>query len=154
MLRIPAGVSAGTLDDALNEVISFMTPLMAPTDTVIRVDDSAAGSNVRFPLFPVGLAGTAVGAVNTPENRSAFMSMTGKGTDGRLTTVSFYGILMGNFTDVRQALGVVAAPFADWYNSIANNSYGLAFRTIGGAVPTYNAYLNIAKSAYWQREQR
>jgi len=154
MLRIPAGVSAGTLDDALNEVISYMTPLMAPADSVIRVDESAAGSNVTFPLFPVALVGTAGGTVDTPENRSAFMSMTGKGTDGRLLTHSFYSLLMGNFTTVRQPIGVIAAPFADWYTSIDANSYGLAFRTIGGAVPTYNAYLNMAKSAYWQREQR
>jgi len=154
MLRVPAGISAGTLDDALNEVISTMTPLMAPGDSVIRVDDAAAGSNITFPLFPVGLPGTAGGTVDTPENRSAFMSMTGKGTDGRLTTASLYSLLMGNFTTVRQPLGVIAAPFVDWYNSIAANSYGVAWRTIGGSIPTHNAYLNMAKSAYWQREQR
>lgn len=154
MLRIPAGVSAGTLDDFLNEVITNMLPLMAPADTVIRVDDSALGSNIRFPLFPVGLVGSAGGTFNTPENRAAFITMTGKGSDGRLTSVSFYNLSAGNLTDVRQQLGVVAPQYADWYNSIDLNSSGMSPRTIGGAIPVYNGYINVAKSAYWQRAQR
>jgi hypothetical protein len=154
MLRVPAGISAGTLEDALNEVIAAMVALMDPTDSVIRVDDSAAGSNIRFPLFPVAVAGTATAATANDQTRSAFISMTGKGTDGRLTSVSFYCLNSSFFVDTRVALGVAGAEWVDWYNAIDINSYGVAWRTIGGTIPTYNAYLNTAKSAYWQREQR
>lgn len=154
MLRVAGAISAGTIEDTIDAVALAMAPLMDPTDTVIRVDDCAAGSNIRFPLFPIGYNGTAGSSSPTDQTKSAFISMTGKGTDGRLTRVSFYIMTAANFADTRVALGVVAAPYADWYNSISSNPFGVAFRTIGGAIPTYNNYLNIARSGYWQREFR
>jgi len=150
-IRVPAGVSAGTLDDYLNEVVNAMLPLMSTADTVIRVDESALGSNVRF---PVGLAGTGGTPTINDQTKSAFMSMTGKGSDGRLVSVSFYYPDAANFADTRVALGVLGTAQTDWYNAIAFNTTGMAARTIGGAVPTWNAYVNIARSAYWQREFR
>jgi len=154
VLRIPPGVSAGTLDDYINEINAAQVPLMDPIDSIIRVDESAAGSNIRFPLFPVGLVGTALSALNNDKTRSAFVSMTGKGTDGRLVKTSFYCLQAEGFVDTRQPLGVVAAVWADWYNAVAFSTTGLAPRTIGGAVATWNAYINTALSAYWQRENR
>lgn len=153
-IRIPPGVSGGTLDDYLNEVITAMLPLMSTADTVIRVDDSAAGSNIRFPLFPVGLAGTGGTPTINDQTKSAFMSMTGKGSDGRLVSVSFYYPDAANFADTRVALGVLGTAQTDWYNAVGFSSTGLSPRTIGGASPTWNAYVNIARSAYWQREFR
>jgi hypothetical protein len=153
-LRVPAGVSAGTLDDALNEVIEAMRPIMDPEDSVLNVEESALGSNVRFPLFPVGLAGTGSGWDPGDINNSAFVGMSGKGTDGRLVNLAFYNLQAANFQDTRIALGVISAAYADFFNSIAANSTGLAWRTIGAAVPSWNQYFNVARSAYWQREGR
>jgi hypothetical protein len=153
-LRVPAGVSAGTLDDALNEVIEAMRPIMDPEDSVLNVEESALGSNVRFPLFPVGLAGTGSGWDPGDINNSAFVGMSGKGTDGRLVSLAFYNLQAANFQDTRIALGVISAAYAGFFNSIAANSTGLAWRTIGAAVPSWNQYFNVARNAYWQREGR
>lgn len=154
MLRVAPAISAGTIEDTIDAVALAMAPLMDPTDNVIRVDDCAAGSNIRFPLFPIGYAGTAGSSTPTDQTKSAFISMTGKGTDGRLTRVSFYIMTAANFNETRVNLGVLGAAYVDWYNAIDNNPFGVAFRTIGGAIPTYNNYINIARSAYWQREFR
>jgi len=154
MLRVPAGVSAGTLDDALNEVIEAMRPIMDPGDNVVDVEESAAGSNIRFPLFPVGLPGTGSGWDAGDINNSAFVGMSGKGTDGRLTVVRFFNLQCANFQETRVAIGVISAAYVDFYNAIDANSFGLAWRTIGGTVPTYHAYFNIGRDAYWQRKGR
>lgn len=153
-IRIPAGVSAGTLDDYLNEVIAAMVPIIDTTDTVIRVDESAAGSNIRFLLFPVGLNGTKTGNAYNDATRSAFVSITGKGSDGRLTAMSFYSLNASFFVDTRVPLGVVNAEYADFYNAVTQSSTGMQPRNIGGAIVGWKNYFNTAKSGYWQREQR
>ena len=153
-LRVPAGVSAGTLDDALNEVIEAMKPIMDPEDSVLNVEESALGSNVRFPLFPVGQAGTGSGWDPGDINNSAFVGMAGKGSDGRLVTLAFFNLQAANFQETRVNLGVISAAYATFFNSIAANSTGLAWRTIGGAVPSWKQYMNIGRNAYWQREGR
>lgn len=153
-LRIPTGVSLSTVEEYFEEVIAAMLPLMSTTDSVIRVDEAAAGSNIRFLLIPSGATGTGGTPTLNDQTRSAFMSMSGKGNDGRLVTCSFYYPDAANFADTRVALGVLGTAQTAWYNAIGFNSSGMRPRTIGGGIPVWNAYVNIARSAYWQREFR
>jgi len=153
-LRIPPGVSEGTVQDYFEEVFLSMLPLMSTTDSVLRVDQSASGSNIRFPWIPVNMPGTGGTPTLNDQTRSAFMSMTGKGSDGRLVAVSFYYPDAANFADTRVSLGVLGTAQTDWYNAVGFSSSGMSPRTIGGAVPTWNGYVNIARSAYHQRKFR
>lgn len=151
--RAPIGATFITITAMADEIVPTMLPLMDPGDEVLNLEASNAGSNIRFPITAYGMPGTAVGGVINDINKSTELGVSGKGEEGRLVTAHFFTILAGAFVDTRLPIGVVAANVAAWYDAVTNNA-AAKLRTISGAIVNWNAYVNVTRNAYWQREQR
>jgi len=151
--RTDVGGTFIDITNMANDIVPTMLPLMDPGDSVLTLEASNAGSNIRFPLLAYGLPGTAVGGVNNELNRTAALSVTGKSTGGRIVSATLFTILAGAYVDTRLPIGVVASNVADWYAEVTDNS-SYKLRAIDGNFVTWNGYINVSRNAYWQREQR
>lgn len=140
--------------DAMNDIGAKMLPLMDSADNILGGEYSAAGSNIRFPLPSIITGnGTASGAVNNPINRSVSLSVTGKGATGHIVVCQFFTLLGAAYNVTRVAYSALASNVQEWVDSIrANESKEVV--DISDSSVGWNGYINVARNAYWQREQR
>lgn len=152
--RFADAVSLSDMAAAVNNIGSFMFPLMDSADNILSGEYSAKGSNIRFPLPGITTGnGTAVGGVNNEINRTVSLSITGKGLTGHIACYQFFTILGAAYTDTRLPYATLASNVQDWIDSIRSaepvNVVDIDLQDI-----SWNGYMNVARNAYWQREQR
>ena len=149
-IRLAAGSTTADAVSAYAAIVPAMVDLMPLTDSVVGARFSASGSNLSFPLPVASEAGTNVD-VPDPDNKPSFVSVTGRDALGRRVRVTFfsayfdtsaYGFRLDNPTGLEAAL----------HNAITGATVDA--RTISGAVPVWNPYLNVGSNAYFQRKAR
>lgn len=118
--------------------------------SITKLEVSNSGSNVRLPAAWGGAASYGNGFSNVV-NAPRFFSVTGKSGEGRDFRVEVFGAASTvdnnyRYTDAELSIvsDVIAALEAD----------PQVWLTISGNKPIYNSYLNVAYSAYWQRQLR
>lgn len=140
-----------------------MVQCMATTDSIFAVRYSAQGSDITLPVTWTTVSGALAGpAVWAEDPESAFISVPGRGgTTGRKARVSFFEALSFSVAwpaDNRYNPGDHPA-FDTWFATFhaalsASPTLYETLVTIGNDVAVWYDYANIAKNAYWQREQR
>ena len=141
----------------LESVVDAMLPIMATTDAVQSVDWIPQGTNISQPYpHDFSAAGVAGGTVDNAENRTAFLSLTGKDSNGHQVRVTFFNLIAGNFVDYRQPIGVVNPLIADWWAAVTATPVGppVEALTVAGVRPYWKSYVNIGQNSHFQRKQR
>ncbi len=152
--RFGAGVTNSEATAALNTIGEKMLALMDSGDAILGGEYSVAGSNIRFPLPSVTTGnGTASGAVNNDINRSVSLGLSGKGATGHIVVSRFFTLLGAAYTDTRLPYSSLASNVQEWFDAIRSNE-DRAVVDIDDQIVGWNAYLNVARDAYWQRKQR
>lgn len=158
LLRFVDGTTDSAAIFTAQGLAGDLSPFMNANDSFFRARVSEAGTDFSLPVPWVTVVGTGVGAGFVEDADSAFVSVCGRTGGGRRWRADFF---------------TIAKITTDWP---ADNRYSpgestnaddivQAFRTAADvASPTILGidglplivydYLNIAKSAYWQRQQR
>lgn len=140
-----------------------MVNCMATTDSIFGVRYAAHLSDVTLPVTWATVSGALTSPAAFQEDpESAFISVVGRGgTTGRKARISFFEALSFSQpwpADNRYNPGDVAA-FDTWFATFltalrASPTLYETLVTIGNDVAVWYDYANVAKNAYWQREQR
>lgn len=148
-IRLPSGSSQATAETAAAHMAPLMAPFLWNTDSVYGARFQLAGSNVSFPISFTPVAGLQT--PTDPDRKPNFISFTGRSLDGRRV----------RFTLFTPAEDIDAVGYRDTTPS----SYALAIlnglkhanvnaRSISGANPYWNSYVNSGVNAYYQRKMR
>jgi len=129
----------------LTEITGFF-----PATTITGVEESAAGSNIRFPVTSLRQGDTfGSGAANSDVDAQA-LTFVGKSSGGVLTRLSFFGYF-GTISGYRLTSGENAAIAAA---VAALNASPVAGIAVDGNTVLWADYANIKPNDYWVKQAR
>lgn len=149
-VRLPSGATSGSATVAAGVMAIVMKALLFPGDSITGARFRQAASSVSFPLTFSAVVGTQAGTPDD-DNKPNFVSWTGRSTDGRrvrftVFTRAVQPVLQG-WRDTTPSAGEAAVLAALMDNDVDA-------RTISGAAPIWNSYVNYGANAYYQRKAR
>jgi len=159
MLRFPDGVDSAAATLAGQALCLDLSPYVNANDSFIRARWSAKNTDFSLPVSWTPVDGASVGAAFDEDPESAFVSVVGRTLGGRrarweLFTIAKLTVLWPD--DNRYGPGesgnadaVVAA-----FTTAASGVAPARIVGIDGLEVVVYPYLNIAKNAYWTRQQR
>jgi len=149
MVRCNADASDGDLSEEIGSVLEAMGGQLTEC-TFVKLERSAAGSNVRVPATWSGPTTWGSGD-QLAEFQNRFWSFTGKDSLGHKTRVDFFGRHLANNTNFRlfavedSTIAATIAAMEDAPNT---------FFTIGDNTPIWNRYANESFAQHWTYQGR
>lgn len=136
--------------DALMEAVLLEITGFFPATSITKVEESAIGSNIRFPVVSDRLGDSwGSGAANADVDAQS-LTFVGKSSGGVLTRMSFFGYF-GTISAYRLT-GAENANIADAV--IALNASPVAGIAVDGLTVLWADYANIKPNDYWVRRAR
>lgn len=161
MVRLPDFAVAADALGSANGLAQILKTRMVTTDSVTGLRYSPAGSSFSVPIPFTAVVGTLTASFWLQDPESVQLSFTGRSfVDGRKVTYEFFTAQQTTSWpgDNRYNPGDSAPidTFRENFVDFIENGALPAQQavTIGGSIPTMNAYVNIRSNAYWQNAQR
>jgi len=147
-LEDPDGVLADA-DTLVDAVLTDLSPALYATQ-ILSVEQSASGSNLRFPAAS-SIVGNSYGSGSaTVEGDATPLNFVGKSTGGRLVRFGVFGYA-GSFSQFRLTSGENGAIAAAVAELNAAEGAGAA---IDGLHAIWKEYANVKPNDHWVKEAR
>lgn len=161
MFRLPAFATSAEAVTKAQNLAAVLALRMNNVDGSLSARFSPAGSFFSVPITHTPVAGSGGTGAWLQDPESVELSFTGRSfADGRDVTYQFFTVVPAAvWPPTNRYLPGFSAPvdtlrlnFAAWVAAAASPAEQVV--TIGGAIPTLNAYVNTRANGYWQTAQR
>lgn len=149
-LRFPDSATPASTLEQRNAVAEAMLDCMDTTDSITGHRWSNDGTNVSNPVDGLTGPGTVSGFTINNVTRAAFVSFTGRSSDGRDVKFTLFSPIGSTYTLNRVPLASAGAALNALYDEVTANDGEVV--TISGLSPLWNAYVNTRRNSYWQRQ--
>lgn len=150
LCRTLDGVTAIQASGVFQPFFTQVATLRVST-TILGLERSLKGSNVRVPFAYSGGAPGGTGTETSTDGRARTLSWTGRTTDGRRTKIFMFGINGQPQGDYRLDTAESAANLTqvNWLNAASG-----VWLSISGLQPVWHMYANVGFNDHWIREYR
>lgn len=153
LVRYLSASLAAAAADVWHSMLTAQSDHFDVSTTFTGADVIDVGSNVANPLPWDGI--TCVGTALTGFLGVRYLSISGRGFDGRKVRYTWFGFVLVGTTpsDYRESVeeDVNVSSFRSDFDDVLVETSAV---TVGGVAPVLKSYTNVGMSGYWQRQRR